>query len=46
MHRLEKRGRLTSEWGMTEVNQKGKFYQLTAAGKAQLTRERDALRSE
>jgi len=41
LHRLEKRGWLTSEWGLSEANQKAKYYRLTAAGKAQLSRERD-----
>ena len=41
LHRLEKRGWLKSEWGISEANHKAKYYQLTAAGKAQLARERD-----
>ena len=41
LHRLEKRGWLKSEWGVSEANQKAKYYQLTAAGKAQLARESD-----
>jgi PadR family transcriptional regulator, regulatory protein PadR len=41
LHRLEKRGWLKSEWGISEANQRAKFYQLTAAGKAQLSREQD-----
>jgi PadR family transcriptional regulator PadR len=41
MHRLEKKGWLKSEWGVSEANQRAKYYQLTAAGKAQLSRERD-----
>ena len=39
LHRLEKRGWLKSEWGISEANQRAKFYRLTAAGKAQLARE-------
>jgi PadR family transcriptional regulator PadR len=39
LHRLEKRGWLKAEWGVSEANQKAKFYRLTAAGKAQLLRE-------
>ena len=39
LHRLVKRGWLTAEWGVSEANQRAKFYQLTAAGKAQLARE-------
>jgi alpha-L-arabinofuranosidase len=41
LHRLEKRGWLKSEWGVSEANQRAKYYQLTAMGKAQLLRERD-----
>jgi transcriptional regulator len=41
LHRLEKRGWLKSEWGVSEANQKAKYYRLTATGKAQLLRERD-----
>ena len=41
LHRLEKRAWLKSEWGVSEANQRAKYYRLTAAGKAQLLRERD-----
>ena len=41
LHRLEKRGWLKAEWGVSEANQRAKYYRLTAAGKAQLLRERD-----
>src|SRR4029078_11847239 len=41
LHRLVKRGWLKPEWGMSEANQRAKYYQLTTAGKAQLLRERD-----
>jgi PadR family transcriptional regulator len=41
LHRLEKRGWLTSEWGVSEAKQRAKYYRLTATGKAQLSRERD-----
>jgi transcriptional regulator len=41
LHRLEKRGWLKAEWGVSEANQRAKYYQLTARGKAQLARERD-----
>lgn len=40
-HRLVKRGWLKAEWGVSEANQKAKFYQLTATGKAQLAREQN-----
>src|SRR5438132_10136884 len=41
LHRLVKRGWLRSEWGVSEANQRARYYTLTAAGKAQLSRERD-----
>ena len=41
LHRLVKRGWLKAEWGISEANQKARYYQLTAAGKAQLLREQD-----
>ena len=41
LHRMEKRGWLRSEWALSEANQRAKYYRLTAAGKAQLARERD-----
>jgi transcriptional regulator len=39
LHRMEKRGLLESEWGLSENNRKAKFYQLTARGRAQLRAE-------
>jgi len=41
LHRLVKRGWLKAEWGVSEANQRAKYYRLTAAGKAQLSREHD-----
>lgn len=41
LHRLVKRGWLTAEWGISEAHQRARYYRLTAAGKAQLARERD-----
>ena len=41
LHRLEKRGWLKSEWDVSDANQRAKYYRLTAAGKAQLSREQD-----
>jgi transcriptional regulator len=41
LHRLVKRGWLKAEWGISEANQRAKYYTLTAAGKAQLSREAD-----
>ena len=36
LHRLEDRGLLSSEWGVSENNRKAKFYQLTAKGRKHL----------
>jgi transcriptional regulator len=33
LHRLEKRGLLSEEWGVTDTNREAKFYRLTAAGR-------------
>lgn len=41
LHRLEKRGWLKATWGISEANQRAKYYALTAAGRAQLVREQD-----
>ena len=41
LHRMQKQGWVTSEWRITETNQRAKFYRLTPAGKKQLVRERD-----
>ena len=41
LHRLVKRGWLKAEWGVSEANQRAKFYQLTVDGKAQLAREQN-----
>ncbi len=39
LHRLEYKGWIRSEWGISENNRKAKFYVLTAAGKKQLLAE-------
>lgn len=39
LHRLEKRGLLESEWGLSENNRKAKYYRLTAAGRVELRAE-------
>src|SRR5687767_15096718 len=41
LHRLVKRGWLKAAWGVSEANQRARYYQLTAAGKTQLLREQD-----
>jgi PadR family transcriptional regulator, regulatory protein PadR len=37
LHRLEDRGSLASEWGISENNRRAKFYRLTAKGRKELT---------
>jgi PadR family transcriptional regulator, regulatory protein PadR len=39
LHRMERRGWVASEWGVSENNRKAKFYSLTAQGRAQLRAE-------
>jgi PadR family transcriptional regulator PadR len=34
LHRLEHRGWLSSEWGLSDNNRRAKFYRLTTAGRA------------
>jgi DNA-binding PadR family transcriptional regulator len=36
LHRLEARGWIESEWGLSENNRRAKYYQLTRAGRQQL----------
>ncbi|HET7585200.1 MAG TPA: PadR family transcriptional regulator [Gemmatimonadaceae bacterium] len=36
LHRMEKRGLIEAEWGMSENNRKAKYYRLTAHGRRQL----------
>jgi transcriptional regulator len=38
--RLEQRGFVRGNWGVTESNRKARFYQITAAGKRQLATEK------
>jgi PadR family transcriptional regulator, regulatory protein PadR len=39
LHRLELRGWLAAEWGLSENNRRAKYYRLTAAGRKQLGEE-------
>ena len=36
LHRMELRGWLDAEWGLSERNRRAKFYRLTKAGRAEL----------
>jgi PadR family transcriptional regulator, regulatory protein PadR len=39
LHRLEARGHVAAEWGVTANNQRARYYRLTKAGKAHLAAE-------
>jgi transcriptional regulator len=40
--RLEQRGLIRGSWGTTETNRRARFYGLTAAGRRQLAKEKQA----
>jgi transcriptional regulator len=40
--RLEQRGLLRGNWGTTDANRKARFYALTAAGRRELAKEKQA----
>ncbi len=40
LYRLEDRGWIESEWGVSENNRKARFYKLTPTGRKQLVEER------
>jgi len=44
LHRLEKKGLIEAEWGLSEKNRRAKYYHLTRAGQRQLKRETKAWR--
>src|SRR5258708_35673108 len=37
--KLEQEGYITSEWGVSDNNRRAKYYQLTRAGRKQITKE-------
>jgi transcriptional regulator len=39
LHRLEHRGWIEAEWGVSELGRRAKFYRLTASGRKQLAVE-------
>jgi transcriptional regulator len=39
LYRLEERGLIEAEWGLSELGRKAKFYRLTTKGRAQLRAE-------
>jgi transcriptional regulator len=40
LYRLEEKGWIDSEWGISDNNRKARFYKLTSAGRKQLAEER------
>jgi PadR family transcriptional regulator, regulatory protein PadR len=40
LHRLELRGLLASEWGVSQNNRRAKYYRLTASGRQYLVQEK------
>ena len=38
LHRMEKRGWIAAEWGVSANNRRAKYYSLTAAGRAELAK--------
>ncbi|MGH7444930.1 MAG: PadR family transcriptional regulator [Longimicrobiales bacterium] len=39
LHRLERRGRIRAQWGVSDNNRRAKYYELTRAGRKQLETE-------
>ena len=39
LHRMERRGWIEAEWGLSETNRKAKYYRLSPAGRRQLKAE-------
>jgi transcriptional regulator len=44
LHRLERKGLIDAEWGLSENNRKAKFYRLTRTGRLQLRTEMTEIR--
>lgn len=44
LHRLERRGDVVAEWGLSEHNRRARYYQLTPTGRARLGAEAAAWR--
>ena len=42
LYRMENRGWVKAEWGVTENNRRAKYYRLTAAGRRQLAAESES----
>jgi transcriptional regulator len=44
LHRMERRGWVEAEWGLSENNRKAKYYRLTSRGRKQLTEQVRSIR--
>jgi PadR family transcriptional regulator PadR len=44
LHRLERRGWIKAEWGISDNNRRAKYYMLTAKGRKQLEAEAESWR--
>jgi transcriptional regulator len=44
LHRMEARGWIESDWGLSENNRRAKYYRLTGVGKKELRREQQRWR--
>jgi len=44
LHRLERRGWIEAQWGVSENNRRAKYYELTRSGKKQLETEQSEWR--
>ncbi len=44
LHRLENKGWIKAEWGVSELGRRARFYQITATGRRQLQVEHDSWR--
>lgn len=42
LHRLEKKGWIKAEWGVSELGRRARFYRITAAGRRQLQIEHES----
>ncbi len=44
LHRLERKGLVESEWGVSDLNRRAKFYSITRPGRAQLKNDTAAIK--
>ena len=44
LHRIERKGWIEAEWGLSENNRRAKYYWLTASGRRQLKKDTTSLR--